>query len=64
MPGQSVPPFQFALVLREMLEEMGGSFSGYKYGNIERLPGPLGQRPFGDRKLGVTSWLVSSLETT
>lgn len=52
------------MVLREMPEEMGSSASGYKYGNIERLPGVLGEQPFGDRKLGVTSWLVSSLETT
>lgn len=52
------------MVLREVLEEMGRSFSGYKYGSIERLPGLPGEPPLGDRKLGVTSWLVSALETT
>lgn len=54
--------FHFAIVLRGMLEQIGSSFSEYKYGEIEMLPGLPGECPLGHRSLGVTSWVASSLE--
>lgn len=56
--------FHFAVVLRGMLEQMGSFYSEYKYGKIEMFLGLPGEQPFGDRSLGVTSWVLSSLEST
>lgn len=56
--------FHFAVVLRRMLEQMGSSFSDYWYSKTEIFRGLPGEWPFGDSSLGLTFWVVSSLEPT
>lgn len=54
--------FHFAMVLRGILVQMGSSLSEYKYGETEMFSGLPGECLFGHRSLGVTSWVISSLE--